>query len=248
MPIDVAEIARRFPRSARYDDTLRRIPAMGPSVLWLTESLAEVLPLERGMRVLDLGCGRATSSMFLAKEFGVRVWAADLWIKPTENYRRIKEFGLEAEVFPILAEAHALPFADDYFDAVISTDAYHYFGTDALYLGYLERFIRPGGLLGIAVPGLREEFRDGLPAHLAPYWDRDFWSFHSADWWKAHWEHTGTFEVLHASFLADGGALWLAWLEMPSEGVEAPPSEVAMLREDAGRNLGFTIVAARRKG
>lgn len=53
---------------------------MGPNVLWLTEFLGQAMELQPGMRVLDMGCGRALSSIFLAKEFGVQVWAADLWI------------------------------------------------------------------------------------------------------------------------------------------------------------------------
>ena len=55
---------------------------MGPNGLWLTDALTQLLPLEPGMRVLDLGCGAAISSIFLARELGVQVWAADLWIEP----------------------------------------------------------------------------------------------------------------------------------------------------------------------
>ena len=61
------------------------------------------------MRVLDLGCGAAISSIFLARELGVQVWAADLWIDPTQNRRRIEEAGVGDRVFPIEAEAHTLP-------------------------------------------------------------------------------------------------------------------------------------------
>jgi cyclopropane fatty-acyl-phospholipid synthase-like methyltransferase len=46
------------------------------------------------MRVLDLGCGRALSSIFLRREFGVQVWATDLWFSTSENRQRI----LDAEV------------------------------------------------------------------------------------------------------------------------------------------------------
>ena len=48
---------------------------MGPNALWLTEYLLEMRPLNAADRVMDLGCGRALSSIFLAREFGVQVWA-----------------------------------------------------------------------------------------------------------------------------------------------------------------------------
>ena len=81
---------------------------MGPNVLWLTEWLCEKMELKPGMRVLDMGCGKALSSIFLAKEYGAQVWANDLWIPAAENWQRIKEAGLENQIFPVHAEAHAL--------------------------------------------------------------------------------------------------------------------------------------------
>ena len=48
---------------------------MGPHALWLGESLTEVATFRLGARVLDLGCGTALTSMFLAREFGVQVTA-----------------------------------------------------------------------------------------------------------------------------------------------------------------------------
>ena len=53
------------------------------------------MTLEPGMRVTNMGCCKAISSIFLAKEFGVEVWAADLWVKPTENWERIREADLD---------------------------------------------------------------------------------------------------------------------------------------------------------
>ncbi len=119
------------------------------------------MDLKPGMRILDLGCGKAVSSIFFAREFGVHVTAADLWIKPHENQRRIDAAGLADRVTPILAEAHALPFAERAFDAIVSLDAYQYFGTDDLYLGYIAKFLKPGGHLGIVVPGPRARDRRG---------------------------------------------------------------------------------------
>lgn len=50
----------------------------------------------------------------------MQVWANDLWVKPAENWERIREAGVEDCVFPIQAEARALPYADQFFDAIIS--------------------------------------------------------------------------------------------------------------------------------
>lgn len=225
---------------------------MGPNALWLAEWLCSELDLRPGARVLDLGCGRAATSIFLAKEYGVRVVAADLWVKPTENWARIDAAGQAGLVTPLLAEAHDLPFAEGYFDAIVSVDAYHYFGTDELYLPYLSRFVAPGGSIGIAVPGLAAELDDGLPEHLVPFWEPDFWSFHSPAWWQRLWSRSEVVEDVRAEFLEDGWRDWLDWSEAVLEVTENDvprklvPREVSMTRADHGRNLGFTRVIARR--
>lgn len=236
-----------FPRSAKYEPTWMLENLMGPNAVWLTEALTERMELRPGMRVLDLGCGRAISSIFLAREFGVQVWATDLWIAASDNWARVQEASLTDYVFPIHADAHTLPFADGFFDAVVSADAYHYFGTDNLYLSYFARFIRPGGQIGIVVPGLREEFADGLPPHLAPYWHPDFWSFHSPLWWRTHWERTGLVITEVADMVPHGWEHWLRWLEIAgANGYRSDEQESAMIRLDAGRNLGFTRLVARK--
>jgi len=66
-----------FPRSSRYDPDWVMDNQMGPNALWLMEWLSQQLDLVPGMKVLDLGCGKALSSIFLAREFGLQVWAAD---------------------------------------------------------------------------------------------------------------------------------------------------------------------------
>jgi cyclopropane fatty-acyl-phospholipid synthase-like methyltransferase len=241
-----------FPRSSTYDAKWMLDTNMGPNVLWLAEWASQVVPLHEGMRVLDLGCGKATSSIFLAKEFGATVWAVDLWIKPTDNWERIKAADVTDRVLPLHAEAHALPFAADYFDAILSFDAYHYFGTDDLYLGYLSKFIRPGGRIGIVVPGLVRELPEGPPETVRPYWEWDFCSFHSPEWWRKHWAKTGLVEIEVADTLANGWQVWAEWSECCAEVgagfVSAAAREAEMLRLDQGQVFGFTRVVARRPG
>ena len=64
-----------FPRSSRHHPEWILASVSGAAnSLWLTEWLASAMDLKPGMRLLDLGCGRAASSIFLRREFGVQVW------------------------------------------------------------------------------------------------------------------------------------------------------------------------------
>jgi SAM-dependent methyltransferase len=207
-------------------------------------SLADALELRPGMRVLDLGCGRAMSSIFLRREFGVQVWATDLWFNASENLQRIRDADTEDGVFPIRADARSLPFADNFFDAIVSIDSFMYYGTDDYYLNYLARFVKPGGQLGIASAGLMREIDGELPDHLRDWWTQDgAWSIHSAEWWRRHWEVTGLLDVELADTLPDGWQRWLDWHR-----VVAPDNdlEIQTLEADRGSHLGYIRVVGRR--
>src|SRR6516162_1323720 len=158
MTTDPRLLSERFPRSSQYHpDWVLGSASGGANALWLTEWLTTAMDLRPGMRVLDLGCGRAMSSIFLRREFGVQVWAADMWFNPSENLRRIRDAGVEDGVFPIHADARSLPFAADFFDAIVSIDSFMYYGTDDLFLSYLARFLKPAAVIGIALSGLMQE-------------------------------------------------------------------------------------------
>src|SRR6266536_387939 len=169
-------IAPRFPRSSRYHpDWLVAHASGGANSLWIAEWLASALDLKPGMRVLDLGCGRASSSIFLRREFGVQVWATDLSFSVSENIQRIRDAGVEDGVFPIHADARSLPFAAEFFDAIVCIDSFVYYGTDDLYLKSLARFVKPGGQVGIAGAWLMREIEGSIPGHLREWWSPDLW-------------------------------------------------------------------------
>ena len=213
-------ISERFPRSSAYHpEWVLAGVSGGANPLWMTEWLAEALDLRPGMRVLDLGCGRAMSSIFLRREFGVQVWATDLWFSASENLQRIRDAGVEDGVFPIHADARSLPFAAEFFDAIVSIDSFFYYGTDDLYLNYLARFVKPGGPVGIAGAGLMREIEGPVPEHLREWWTADLWCLHSAAWWRRHWERTGILDVELADTLPDGWRFWrgLAQADRPRQ-------------------------------
>ena len=217
----------------------------GANSLWLTEWLTTSLELRPGMRVLDLGCGRASSSIFLRREFGVQVWATDLWFSASENIRRIRDAGVEDGVYPIHADARSLPFAAEFFDAILSIDSFPYYGTDDLYLGYLAQFVKPGGQVGIAGAGLLREIEGPIPEHLRKWWTLDLYCLHSATWWRRHWERTGIMDIEVADSMPDGWKLWLQWHRVIAPDNE---SEIQALEADRGDYLGYVRLVGRRQG
>jgi SAM-dependent methyltransferase len=239
-------VSERFPRSSAYHpEWVLASVSSAANALWLTEWLAAALDLRPGMRVLDLGCGRAMSSIFLRREFGVQVWAADLWFNPSENLQRIRDAGVEDGVFPLHADARLLPFAVEFFDAILSIDSFIYYGTDDLYLPYLARFVKPGGPVGIAGAGLMGEMEGPIPPHLQEWWTQDQpWSFHSAAWWERHWGRTGILDIDIADTLAGGWRLWVDWLRLVAPN---NATEIQALEADAGRHLGYVRVVGRRR-
>lgn len=244
--MDELLVSPRFPRAAKYHPAwVRAGVSGGANALWMTEWLTEAMDLRPGMRVLDLGCGRAMSSVFLHREFGVQVWATDLWFNASENLQRVRDAGADGGVFPLRADARALPFAAEFFDAVVSIDSYFYYGTDDLYLNTLVRFVKPGGQVGIAGAGLVNEI-DGsaVPDHLRAWWTPDLWMLHSAAWWRRHWERPGSLTVELADTLPDG---WQYWRDWHKAVVPGNTTEIAAVEADAGRTLGYVRAVGRRR-
>ncbi|GAB92129.1 SAM-dependent methyltransferase [Gordonia rhizosphera] len=235
----------RFPRASGYNpDWVRAAVSGGANSLWLTEWLCEAMDLQSGMRVLDLGAGRGASSVFLHREFGVEIWSVDLWFGVDERAQRIRDAGVAASVFPLHADARALPFARDFFDAIVSIDSYVYYGTDDLYLGYLMRLLRPGGRFGIAGAGLLSEIDGEPPAHLREWWEPGMACLHSAQWWRRQWTRSGVVDVELSDALEDGWQYWLQWQNAIAPDNE---TEIRALEADAGQYLGYVRAVARRR-
>jgi cyclopropane fatty-acyl-phospholipid synthase-like methyltransferase len=237
--------SERFPRSAQYHpDWILAAVSGGANSLWLTEWLTEVMDLRPGMRVLDLGCGRGASSIFLRREFGVQVWATDLWFSVSERAQRIHDAGVADGVFPVHADARALPFATGYFDAIVSIDSFFYYGTDDLYLSYLARFLKPDGHIGIAGAGLTREFDGPVPEHLQRWWEPSMCCLHSAAWWRRHWDRGGIVDVQLADDMPEAWQLWLDWQHLVAPDNQ---TEIEAIEADRGRHMSYVRVVARRR-
>ena len=244
--MDERFVSHRFPRSSSYHpDWIASSVSGGANSLWLCEWLTEALEMRPDMRVLDLGCGRGASSIFLRREFGVEVWATDLWNDVSERFQRVTDAGVADGVFPIHADARSLPFAVEFFDVIVCIDAFPYCGgTDDLYLNYLARFVKPRGLVGIAGAGVLREIEDAVPEHLRAWWTQDQgWCLHSAAWWRRHWEQSGIMDVEVADTMPDG---WQRWLDWHLAIAPSNREEIEALETDHGRFLGYVRMVGRR--
>ena len=239
-------VYERFPRSSRYHpEWVLANASGGANSLWLTEWLTTAFDLQPGMRVLDLGCGRASSSVFLRREFNVQVWATDLWTSASENLQRIRDAGVEDGIFPLHADARSLPFAAEFFDAIVCVDAFYYFGTDDLYLNYLAQFVKPGGPVGVVGAGLVQEIKGPVPDHLRAWWTQDLWCLHSAAWLRRHWERTGILDIAVADTMPEG---WQVWLDWHRTGFSDNAVEIKTLEADRGQYIGYVRVVGHRRG
>ena len=151
-----------YPLSKKYNTPELMAKIMGPNPVKLEEELLTGHRIPAGSVVCDLGSGQGLTSVFLAKEYGFTVYAADLWSDPEDNRSFFREMGLSNEqIIPVKADATDLPFEAEFFDAIVSTDSYNYFGRDPEFLDRkLLPFVKSGGYVYIAIPGMKQDCHD----------------------------------------------------------------------------------------
>jgi len=227
-----------------FDDEFVMSNLMGPNAIRLLEEMTRSLDLKKGMKVLDLGCGKGLTSIYLARKFEVTVYATDLWISATENYQRFKDQGLDDLIIPIHAEAHDLPYADDFFDVIISVDSYHYFGFEEDYLEkHLAPLLKKGGRILVGVPGLQNEFDHGIPEEMKPFYQHDY-HFHTCEWWKALWRSSGLVDGIECRNLDCHKQAWEEWLSCDNEHAK---QDIAMMEAEGGKYYATVSIRALKK-
>ena len=234
-----------FYKTEKYDKDFLKENMMGPNSMMILEELLNEIPLKAGMRVLDLGCGNGLTSVFLAKEYGVQVFALDLWISATDNYRRFLKNGVDDLVIPIHADAQDMPFAEEFFDAVVSVDAYHYVGNnDTFFPEKVRPLLKKDGIAAIAVPGMKYEVHENIPEEMKPYWEEEALAmWHSIEWWRPKFEKG--LDNLRIWEMSCFSQAWKDWL-----GTDNPyaAEDRKMLRADGGRYMNLIgIVGTRAK-
>ncbi|WP_052282021.1 SAM-dependent methyltransferase [Kluyvera genomosp. 1] len=233
----------RFPFTDRYNPALLQENMMGPNAMRIMEEMAARLEIKPGMRILDLGCGKGISSILLAEKYAVTVFAADLWISPTENAQRFTQLQLDGQIFPLSVDAtQAIPFAEAYFDIIVSVDAYQYFGGNDDMLGKLLPFLKPGGQIAVAVPGFTGNYSaDNLPEVVKPFWTPE-WYFYSCAWWQALWEKEPGLQHFTLREMDCCQQAWDEFMQCPM----AQEMMVPIMEAGAGRYFNFIELTGRK--
>lgn len=236
-----------YTRSKAYDTPELRRMIMGPNPVKLEEELLLDHKIPENAVVCDLGSGQGLTSVFLAKEYGFTVYAADLWSDPAENRAFFDRMGLARDrIIPVKADAAALPFEKEFFDAVVSTDSYNYFGRDERYLDEkLLPFLKHGGYVYIAIPGMKKDCHDHLPEELLLSWTPEQLEYmHDAAYWQDMVSRSKDAEVLSVREMESNEEVWADWLARDNE--YAVGDRKAM-EAGGGKYLNFLAIVLRKK-
>ncbi len=210
----------RYVKSKKYDTAELNKKIMGPNPVKLCEELLENSLIKSGAAVCDLGSGQGLTSVFMAKEYGFKVYAADLWSDPEENRRFFDKMGLDdTQIIPVKADALDLPFEKEFFDAVVSTDSYNYFGRDPLYLDEkLLPFVKSGGYLYITVPGMKNDIHGDIPPELLISWNEEQLDFiHDIPYWKNILIKCRGAQLCEISEMQSNEEVWNDWIKQENE-------------------------------
>ncbi len=236
-----------YPKSEKYNSDYFMSKIMGPNPLKLEEELLIGHKIKPDAVVCDLGSGQGLTSVFLAKEYGFTVYAADLWSEPEENRRFFDEMGLDKnKIIPVKADATDLPFEKEFFDAVISTDSYNYFGRDKEYLdNKLMPFVKSGGYVYVAVPGMKKDCHDNLPPELLLSWTPEQMDYmHDVNWWRDIVSASSKAEVAEVSEMESNDEVWADWLKQENE---YAVGDRKSMEAGAGKYLNFIKIVLRKK-
>lgn len=235
-----------FPRSEKYDQFFCRDQYhSGANPFWLTEWLCSQIPIKPGMRILDVGCGSAKSSVFIVSEFGCVSWALDKYFSVDSNFKLAVDFSVQDKLFPLHGDARCLPFPEKYFDAIVFIDSYQYFGSDGFFPKYIGQFLKPSGYLGLVSAGVKSEFskKSDLPPHLLEWWTSDHWAMHSCKRWIENIANCDLFDILFDDEMSQGWEKWLKWQKWayPDNKIE-----IDAIAADSGSNLCYWRIIAKR--
>jgi len=220
----------------------------GPNGIRQAEELASHFTITKDMNILDLGCGMGLSSVYLASEYEAKVFATDLYADPTENHEMFKLLGVADKITPMTIDAlQPLPFAKGYFDMIFSVGAYNMFGDTEDMLPKFIPYVKKGGYIAVAFPGLKYEFGDNVPEEMQPFWTvPDVAKYiRGIEWWKDLFNKAEGIEIITISEQACHNIAWEEYLASLDPNNDGQKWDIDMMAAEGGKYYNTIQLVAR---
>ena len=173
------EIARR--NEELWDSRAETYDSRFEYVRWTQRKLVSLLQLNDNPRLLDLACGTGWALRYAADRTNGQgeFYGVDNSSKMIEQARA--KFQGRGNLHFYKSRVEELPFDDDFFDVVMSSNAFHFFSNPAKALREANRVLKPKGgvyILDVTANPLTR-FVDSIarkiePAHVKQYSKREF--------------------------------------------------------------------------
>ena len=131
-----------------------------------------------------------------------------------------------------------MPFADNYFDMIVSIDSYHYFGLEKDFFKYnIKPLLKENGEIYIAVPGLKDDY-EKVPEDLEHHISQDDFKFFKS---INHWENLikKDLKEIKVQEMKCFDEAWQSWLSCDNPyAVE----DIELLKADNGKYLNLISI------
>jgi len=195
----------------------------GGGGLYLATHMVRTLRLQPGDLVLDLGCGKGATSIFLAKQYGVKIIALDLWTSADFLEKKFSAQGFADRFSAIQMDAtQPLPFAANYFDTIFCMNSFNFYGGSVEYIQGLLKHLKSGGQICIGSEVLTSEFSAEQmenppqvyafqlppPNEHVNVFEDDFAKQHTPGWWRDLFEASELLQVRVCRELEDADIIY----------------------------------------
>ena len=108
------------------------------------------------------------------------------------------------------------------------------------------KLAKPGGQIGIVVPGFARE-HEGVPDNLREHWESDMFTIHSKSWWQSLWKKTGLVDITACYDIPDTQGIWRPWADWAANR-PGGTTDIRLLDADTNDDLAFVVMTAIKRG
>ncbi len=118
----------------------------------------------------------------------------------------------------VQADTPELPFSPRFFDALFSLDSYNYFGREEGVIDRIAAYVKVGGKMLIAVPGLTRPLDEQMMEVFSKLWTPEQMDYiRTVDWWRSLFEKSSAVHLDAIGLMDCYRQAWMDWLTCDNE-------------------------------